>query len=182
MFRKWDFRPRPWWAPFPLVYSSFKRRRQTTGGNGRRVARVEEGMSTSSIKKAVSDSSDVRPNHKPSLFYYALSRANVAHFAPLSPPTHRLVAEVVDDAAEEDLLADEDRDVAVRAARPVDARVHDVLLREARLRRRRRPRPPHAADAAARTLLRGRGRGRGRDAAAALVVAAPVILPARTWT
>ena len=94
--------------------------------------------------------------------------------------THRLVAEVVDDAAEEDLLADEDRDVAVRAARPVDARVHDVLLREARLRRRRRPRPPHAADAAARTLLRGRGRGRGRDAAAALVVAAPVILPART--
>ena len=41
-------------------------------------------MSTSSIKKAVSDSSDVRPNHKPSLFYYALSRANVALFASLS--------------------------------------------------------------------------------------------------
>ena len=84
MFRKWDFRPRPWWAPFPLVYSSFKRRRQTTGGNGRRVARVEDGMSTSSIKTAVSDSSAVRPNHKPSLFYYALSRANVAIFTQLT--------------------------------------------------------------------------------------------------
>ena len=83
--------------------------------------------------------------------------------------THRLVTQVVDDASEKDLLADEHGDVAVGAARPVDPRVHDVLLREARLRRRRRARPPHA-----RALLRG-----GRRGTADLLVA-PVILPART--
>ena len=40
---------------------------------------------------------------------------------------HRLVAQVVDDAAEQDLLADERRDVPLGAARTVDPRVHDVL-------------------------------------------------------
>ena len=84
--------------------------------------------------------------------------------------THRLVTQVVDDASEKDLLADEHGDVAVGAARPVDPRVHDVLLREARLRRRRRARPPHA-----HALVRGGGRG-GGGGATALVV----ILPAGT--
>ena len=81
--------PRPWWAPFPLVYSSFKRRRQTTGGDGRRVARVKEGMSAFNQKDSFGQ---LRPSPKPQTYhvYDALSRANVALLRRFPPVFTRL--------------------------------------------------------------------------------------------